>query len=54
LAIEVDTSLSGPRVARVLDAIAAVRGYPETLVMDNELSVLVKGLCAKFESAGWL
>ena len=35
LAIEVDTSLSGPRVARVLDAIAAVRGYPETLVMDN-------------------
>jgi putative transposase len=35
LAIEVDTSLSGRRVARTLDAIAAVRGYPETLVMDN-------------------
>lgn len=35
LAIEVDTSLSGHRVARVLDAIAEGRGYPETLVMDN-------------------
>jgi putative transposase len=35
LAIEVDTSLSGVRVARVLDAIGFVRGYPETLVMDN-------------------
>lgn len=35
LAIEVDTSLSGNRVARVLDAIAEARGYPETIVMDN-------------------
>jgi putative transposase len=35
LAIEVDTSLSGHRVARVLDAIASVRGYPKTIVMDN-------------------
>ena len=35
LAIEVDTSLSGVRVARVLDAIALVRGYPQTIVMDN-------------------
>jgi putative transposase len=35
LAIEVDTSLSGSRVTRVLDAIADVRGYPKTLVMDN-------------------
>ncbi len=35
LAIEVDTSLSGERVARVLDAIAAARGYPTTIVMDN-------------------
>ena len=35
LAIEVDTSLSGGRVVRVLDAIAAGRGYPKTLVMDN-------------------
>jgi putative transposase len=35
LAIEVDTSISGHRVARVLDVIAEHRGYPETLVMDN-------------------
>ena len=35
LAIEVDTSLSGSRVTRVLDAIATVRGYPETIVLDN-------------------
>ncbi len=43
LAIEVDTSLSGDRTVRVLDAIADVRGYPKTLVMDNgtELTSLV-------------
>jgi putative transposase len=35
LAIEVDTSLSGHRVARVLDAIGSVRGFPQTIVMDN-------------------
>ena len=35
LAIEVDTSLSGLRVARVLDAIGWARGYPQTLVMHN-------------------
>jgi putative transposase len=35
LAIEVDTSLSGSRVTRVLDAISADRGYPETIVLDN-------------------
>jgi putative transposase len=35
LAIEVDTSLSGVRVARVLDAIGFARGFPQTLVMDN-------------------
>lgn len=35
LAIEVDTSISGHRVARILDVIADHRGYPETLVMDN-------------------
>ena len=35
LAIEVDTSLSGQRVVRTLDAIASVRGYPETIVLDN-------------------
>jgi putative transposase len=43
LAIEVDTSLSGERVIRVLDAIAGVRGYPKTIVLDNgtELTSLV-------------
>jgi transposase InsO family protein len=35
LAIEVDTSLCGRRVARVLDAMGAVRGYPRTIVMDK-------------------
>jgi putative transposase len=43
LAIEVDTSLSGHRVARVLDAIGSVRGFPQTIVMDNELRECVKG-----------
>lgn len=35
LAIEVDTSIRGSRVARVLDRIAETRGLPKTIVMDN-------------------
>ncbi len=35
LEIEVDTSISGARVARVLDRIADERGLPKTIVMDN-------------------
>jgi putative transposase len=35
LAIEVGTSLPGLVVARVLDRIAAERGYPEVIVVDN-------------------
>ncbi len=36
LAIEVDTSISGERVARVLDRVIAARGaQPEEIVMDN-------------------
>ena len=35
LAIEVDSSLPGERVTRVLDAIAWLRGYPEGIVVDN-------------------
>ena len=35
LDIEVDTSLPAPRVIRVLDRIAAWRGYPQRLRMDN-------------------
>jgi putative transposase len=35
LALTADTSLSGARVARELDAIAAVRGWPASVVSDN-------------------
>ena len=35
LALEVDTSISGQRVARVLDAIAGQRGRPEGIIVDN-------------------
>ena len=35
LAIEVDTSLSGQRVTRVLDRVIEQRGRPKSLVMDN-------------------
>lgn len=34
-AIEVDTSLGGWRVRRVLDRVAAERGLPEAIVLDN-------------------
>jgi putative transposase len=35
LAIEVATSIPGKRVTRVLDHVAAQRGYPTAIVMDN-------------------
>jgi putative transposase len=35
LAIEVDTSLTGARVARVLDRVIAERGIPAAIAMDN-------------------
>ncbi len=35
LAMEVDTSLSGARVTRVLDRLIAARGRPESIVLDN-------------------
>ena len=34
-AIEVDTSLAGLRVRRVLDRIASASGLPEAIVLDN-------------------
>lgn len=34
-AIEVDTSLPGARVVRVLEQIAVLRGLPQTILMDN-------------------
>ena len=36
LALVVDTSLPGARVARELDRIIAVRGRPLTIVSDND------------------
>lgn len=36
LYIEVDTSLSGKRVTRVLDRLAEFRGLPDRLVTDND------------------
>jgi len=35
LALEADFGFSGERMSRVLDAIAALRGYPHTIVLDN-------------------
>lgn len=35
LALEVDTSLPGDRVARVLERLAFLRGLPKTIVVDN-------------------
>jgi putative transposase len=35
LAIEVDTSLPGERVTRVLDAVVAERGVPDSIRVDN-------------------
>jgi len=39
LALVADTSLSGKRVVRELDAIVAVRGYPATVVSDNRAAI---------------
>jgi putative transposase len=44
LAIEVDTSLSGVRVTRVLDAIGGVRGFPQTIVMPRRPLQTVPGV----------
>ncbi len=35
IAIEVDTSLSGQRVIRVLDWLKLIQGLPETIIVDN-------------------
>lgn len=44
LAIEVDTSLSGARVVRVLDQVTAERGRPRELVFDNGPELTSKAL----------
>ncbi len=46
LAIEVDTSLSGFRVARVLERIVDLRGLPELIVTDNGSEFTSKALDA--------
>lgn len=42
--VEVDTSLSGARVARVLERAAAEHGLPETIVVDNGPEFISKAL----------
>jgi putative transposase len=42
LALEPAFSITGQRVVRELDAVAAVRGYPSRLRIDNELRDFVK------------
>ena len=44
LAIEVDTSLSGARVARVLDRVIAGRAAPQEIIMDNGPELTSKAL----------
>ncbi len=43
VAIEVDTSMGGSRVARVLERPAALRALPASIVMDNGPKSLARG-----------
>ncbi len=52
LAIEVDTSLGGLRVRRVLDRIASERGLPEAIVLDNGREFRGRALAAWSEERG--
>ena len=45
-AIEVDTSLPGERVARVLDRLVAARGAPTAITVDNDAELVGKALDA--------
>ena len=51
-AIEVDTSLGGLRVRRVLDRIASERGLPEVIVLDNGPEFRGRALAAWSEERG--
>ena len=51
-AIEVDTSLGGLRVRRVLDRIASERGLPEAIVLDNGPEFRGRVLAAWSEERG--
>ena len=52
LAIAVDTSLTGARVARVLDELAATRGLPDVIVVDNGAEFTSQALDAWAYSRG--
>jgi putative transposase len=55
LALVADTSLSGKRVVRELDAIAAERGYPATVVSDNGTELTSSAVLAWSQAARrWL
>lgn len=51
-AIEVDTALGGLRVRRVLDRVAAERGLPEAIVLDNGPEFRGRALAAWSEERG--
>jgi putative transposase len=51
-AIEVDTSLGGWRVRRVLDRVVAERGLPEAIVLDNGPEFRGRALAAWSEERG--
>ena len=51
-AVEVDTSLGGLRVRRVLDRVVAERGLPEAIVMDNGPEFRGRALAAWSEERG--
>lgn len=51
-AIEVDTSLGGLRVCRVLDRIAGERGLPEAIVLDNGPEFRGRAVAAWSEARG--
>ena len=55
LALIADTSLSGARVARELDAIAKLRGYPTTIVSENgtELTSMAVLRWTQDRTVGW-
>ncbi len=42
IALETAFSIPSRRVVRELDAVAAIRGYPQRLRIDNELSAFFK------------
>jgi putative transposase len=50
--IEVDTSLGGLRVCRVLDRVVAERGLTEAIVLDNGLEFRSRALAAWSEARG--